>query len=150
MPRYYEDYEVGDTQEFGERTVGKEEIIEFAEKYDPQPMHVDEEAAKETMFGGLIASGWQTAAICMRMYVDNMLSETSLGARGVDELRWIKPLRPGETLTAEVEVVDKYPDDDNPEIGYIDSRLTAYNQDGEAKISWVGLGIIKRDGFDES
>jgi len=145
MPRYYEDYEVGETQEFGDRTVEKDEIIEFAEKYDPQPMHVDEEAAAESIFGGLIASGWQTAAICMRMFVDNMLDEASLGARGVDELRWIQPLRPGDTLSATVEVVDKYPDEDNPQIGYVDSKLTAYNQDGEAIISWIGLGIIKRE-----
>ncbi|WP_336328115.1 MaoC family dehydratase [Halovenus sp. HT40] len=144
MPTYYEDYEVGDTEEFGERTVTKEEIIEFAEKYDPQPFHTDEEAAKETMFGGLAASGWHTAAICMRMYVDHMIDEASQGARGVDELRWIKPLRPGDTLTAEVEVVDKYPDENNPHIGYVDTKLTAYNQDDEAVISWIGLGIIDR------
>lgn len=144
MPTYYEDYEVGGTEEFGERTVAKEEIIEFAEKYDPQPFHTDEEAAKETMFGGLAASGWHTAAICMRMYVDHMIDEASQGARGVDELRWIKPLRPGDTLTAEVEIIDKYPDENNPHIGYVDTKLTAYNQDDEAIISWIGLGIVDR------
>ncbi|MXR51923.1 acyl dehydratase [Halovenus sp. WSH3] len=144
MPRYFEEYEVGDTWEFGERTITKEEIIEFAEKYDPQPFHTDEEAAKDTMFGGLAASGWHTAAVCMRMYVDHMIDEASQGARGVDELRWIKPVRPGDTLTAEVEIVDKYPDEDNPQIGYVDSKLTAYNQNGEAVISWIGLGIVDR------
>ncbi|WP_436901887.1 MaoC family dehydratase [Halovenus halobia] len=145
MTRYYEDYEIGDTRAFGERTVSKEEIIEFAEKYDPQPFHTDEEAAKDTMFNGLAASGWHTAAICMRMYVEHMIDDASQGARGVDELRWIKPVRPGDTLTAESEVVDKYPDEDNPYIGYVDSRLTAYNQDDEAVISWIGLGIIERE-----
>lgn len=145
MTRYYEDYEIGDTREFGERTVSKEEIIEFAEKYDPQPFHTDEEAAKDTMFNGLAASGWHTAAICMRMFVEHMIDDASQGARGVDELRWIKPVRPGDTLTAESEVVDKYPDEDNPYIGYVDSRLTAYNQDDEPVISWIGLGIIKRE-----
>lgn len=145
MTRYYEDYEIGDTREFGERTVSKEEIIEFAEKYDPQPFHTDEEAAKDTMFNGLAASGWHTAAICMRMFVEHMIDDASQGARGVDELRWIKPVRPGDTLTAESEVVDKYPDEDNPYIGYVDSRLTAYNQDDEPVISWTGLGIIKRE-----
>lgn len=144
MTKYFEDYEVGDTREFGERTIEKAEIVEFAEKYDPQPMHVDEEAAAETMFGGLIASGWQTAAVCMRMFVENMMDDAWLGARGVDELRWIQPVRPGETLTATVEVVDKYPDEDNPGIGCVDTRLTAYNEAGEAKISWIGLGIIER------
>ncbi len=145
MPRYYEEYEIGDTREFGERSVSKEEIIEFAEKYDPQPFHTDEEAAKDTMFNGLAASGWHTAAICMRMFVEHMIDDASQGARGVDELRWIKPVRPGDTLTAESEVIDKYPDEDNPYIGYVDTRLTAYNQDDEAVISWIGLGIIKRE-----
>lgn len=144
MPKYYEDYEVGETEGFGERTVTKAEIIEFAEKYDPQPFHTDEEAAKETMFGGLAASGWHTAALCMRMYVDHMIDEASQGARGVDKLRWIKPLRPGDTLTAEVEVIDKYPDEDDPHVGYVDTKMTAYNQDGEAVISWIGLGIVDR------
>lgn len=145
MPRYYEDYSVGNSREFGERTVTKEEIVEFAEKYDPQPFHVDEEAARDTMFGGLVASGWHTAAVCMRMFVDHMVDEASQGARGVDELRWIRPLRPGDTLHAEAEVVDKYPDEDNPAIGYVDTKLTAYNQNDEPVISWVGLGIISRD-----
>jgi len=144
MPKYYEDYEVGQTEEFGERTVTKEEIIEFAEKYDPQSFHIDEEAAKETRFGGLAASGWHTAAICMRMYVDHVIDEASQGARGVDKLRWIKPVRPGDTLTAEVEVLEKYPDEEVPEIGYVDTKLTAYNQNDEAVITWIGLGIIDR------
>jgi len=97
------------------------------------------------MFGGLVASGWHTAAVCMRMFVDHMVDEASQGARGVDELRWIRPLRPGDTLHAEAEVVDKYPDEDNPAIGYVDTKLTAYNQNDEPVISWVGLGIISRD-----
>jgi acyl dehydratase len=145
MPKYYEDYEVGDTTEFGERTVTKEEIIEFAEKYDPQQMHVDEEAAAETMFGGLIASGWHTAAVCMRMYVEHMIDTASQGARGVDELRWIRPVRPGDTLTATAEVVDVYPDEESSAIGYVDTKLTAYNQNDEPVLSWIGLEIIERE-----
>ena len=145
MTRYYEEYAVGDSWEFGEETVTKDEIIEFAEKYDPQPMHVDEEAAEESMFGGLIASGWQTAAICMRMFVEHRIDEASKGARGVDELRWIRPLRPGDTLRAHAEVVDKYPDDENRDIGYIDTKLTAYNQNDEAVITWIGLEIVERE-----
>lgn len=149
MPTYYEDFDVGDTREFGERTVTKGEIVEFAERYDPQPFHVDEEAAAESMFGGLIASGWHTAAICMRMFVDNMADEAWLGARGVDDLRWIRPVRPGDTLSAGAEVVGKRPDEENPHVGYVDSKLTAYNQDDEPVISWVGLGIVKRRTVDE-
>lgn len=145
MTTYYEEYTVGDSWEFGEETVTKAEIIEFAEKYDPQPMHVDEAAAAESMFGGLIASGWQTAAICMRMFVEHRIDDASKGARGVDKLRWIRPLRPGDTLSATAEVVDKYPDDENREIGYVDTKLTAYNQNDEAVISWIGLEIVERE-----
>jgi len=145
MTTYYEEYTVGDSWEFGEETVTKAEIIEFAEKYDPQPMHVDEAAAAESMFGGLIASGWQTAAICMRMFVENRIDDASKGARGVDKLRWIRPLRPGDTLSATAEIVDKYPDDENREIGYVDTKLTAYNQNDEAVISWIGLEIVERE-----
>lgn len=149
MPTYYEDFDVGDTREFGGRTVTRDEIVEFAEQYDPQSIHVDEEAAAESMFGGLIASGWHTAAVCMRMFVDNMADEAWLGARGVDDLRWIRPVRPGDTLSATVEVVGKRPDEENPQVGYVDSKLTASNQDGEPVISWVGLGIVKRRDADD-
>jgi len=145
MTKYYEDYAVGDTWTFGERTVTKAEIIEFAEKYDPQPFHTDEEKAKETMFGGLIASGWHTAAVCMRLFVDNMLDEASQGARGIETLRWIRPVRPGDTLSLTVEVVDKYPHEDSDQIGHVDTKLTAHNQNDEAVVSWIGLGIIQRD-----
>ncbi|WP_254863616.1 MaoC family dehydratase [Halovivax gelatinilyticus] len=144
MPEYYEDISIGDTREFGERTVTKDEIVEFAEKYDPQPIHVDESAAEATMFGGLIASGWHTAAICMRLFVDHMADETWVGARGVDELRWIRPVRPGDTLSLSVEVVEKRPDESNPEVGRVHTRLTATNQRDEAVISWIGLGMVRR------
>lgn len=144
MPEYYEDVAVGDTRTFGERTVTKEEIVEFAEQYDPQPFHVDEAAAAESMFGGLIASGWHTAAICMRLFVDHMAEETWVGARGVDELRWIRPVRPGDTLSVDVEVVEKRPDESNPAIGRVHTRLTASNQRDEAVISWIGLGMVRR------
>ena len=142
---YYEDIEVGDVREFGEHTVTKAEIIEFAEKYDPQPFHVDEDAAEESAFGELIASGWHTAAICMRMLVDGPLGEqASMGARGVDELRWHRPVRPGDTLSVRTEVVDKRPSESAPDRGYVDSRLTGLNDDDEPVISWIGLGMVRR------
>ncbi|WP_254768901.1 MaoC family dehydratase [Salinilacihabitans rarus] len=144
MPKYFEEYAVGDVSEFGERTVTREEIVSFAERYDPQPFHVDEEAAAESMFGGLVASGWHTAAVCMRMFVEHMADEAWLGARGVDRLRWIQPVRPGDTLSATAEVVDRRPHEDDPTVGHVDTKLTAYNQDGEAVLSWVGLGIVRR------
>ncbi|WP_159903402.1 MaoC family dehydratase [Salinirussus salinus] len=141
--KYYEDIEVGDTEEFGEYHVTKEEIIEFASQYDPQPFHTDEEAAKESAFGELVASGWHTAAICMRLLVDNMMDKrASMGARGVDELRWRQPVRPGDTIHLRTEVVDKRRSESDPGRGYVDNKMEGLNQDGEVVISWVGLGMV--------
>jgi len=141
--KYYEDIAVGDTEEFGEYHVTKEEIIEFASQYDPQPFHTDEEAAKESAFGELVASGWHTAAICMRLLVDNMMDKrASMGARGVDELRWKQPVRPGDTLHLRTEVVDKRRSESDPGRGYVDNKMEGLNQNDEVVISWVGLGMV--------
>ena len=143
--QYYEDIEVGDTHEFGEYHVTKDEILEFAERYDPQPFHTDEEAAAESAFGELVASGWHTASICMRLLVDGPLGEqAAMGARGIDELRWRKPVRPGDTLSIRTEVLDKYVSESDPRRGYVDSRLEGLNQDGDVVISWISLGMIER------
>ncbi|WP_254532513.1 MaoC family dehydratase [Natrinema gelatinilyticum] len=143
--RYYEDIEVGETQEFGEYHVTKEEIIEFAERYDPQPFHVDEDAAAESAFGELVASGWHTASICMRMLVDGPIQDrASMGARGVDELRWKRPVKPGDTLSIRTEVLDKRVSESDPRRGYVDSRLEGITQNGDVVISWIGLGMIAR------
>ncbi|AHF99817.1 acyl dehydratase [Halostagnicola larsenii XH-48] len=150
MPTYYEDIEVGDTYSFGDRTISKAEILEFAEQYDPQTYHVDEEAAEDSLFGELIASGWHTASLCMREFVEHVADEAWLGARGIDDLRWIKPVTPDDTLSMTVEIVDKRPLEDDPTIGHVDTRLTAYNQDDEAVITWIGLGIVARRDSDES
>lgn len=150
MPTYYEDVEVGDTYSFGDQTISKDEIIEFAEQYDPQTYHVDEEAAEDSLFGELIASGWHTASLCMREFVENVADEAWLGARGIDDLRWIKPVTPGDTLSVTVEIVDKRPLEDDPTVGHVDTRLTAYNQDDEAVITWIGLGIVARRDTDGS
>ncbi|WP_408959786.1 MaoC family dehydratase [Natrinema sp. 74] len=144
MTRYYEDVEVGETTDCGSYEVSKAEIIEFAEKYDPQPFHVDEEAAEESFLGGLVASGWQTAALCMRLKVQQMDEKAIAGARRIDDLRWIRPLRPGDTLSVETEFVEKRPDPEHPSIGRIHSRTTGYNQRDEPIISYVALGLIER------
>ena len=146
MTRYFEDIEVGETYEHGHQDVTEDEIVAFAEEFDPQPFHVDADAAEETAFGGLAASGWHTAALCMRLLVEVMdeADWASQGARGVDALRWIRPVRPGDTLRIEVEVVEKRVDEDDPTIGHVDSKLTGYNQDDEPVISWIGLGMIQR------
>ncbi|ELZ09830.1 MaoC domain-containing protein dehydratase [Natrinema thermotolerans DSM 11552] len=143
--RYYEDIEVGETREFGEYHVTKEEVLEFAEQYDPQPFHTDEEAAEESAFGELVASGWHTAAMCMRMLVDGPIQDrASMGARGVDELRWKQPVKPGDTLSVRTEIVDKRVSESDPTRGYVDSKLEGINQDDDVVISWIGLGMIAR------
>ncbi|MDF9746876.1 MaoC family dehydratase [Natrinema salsiterrestre] len=143
--RYYEDLEVGDTREFGEYHVTKEEIIEFAEKYDPQPFHVDEEAAEDSAFGELVASGWHTASMCMRLLVDGPIQDrASMGARGVDELRWKQPVKPGDTLSIRTEILDKQVSESDPRRGYVDSRLEGVTQDGDVVISWIAHGMIAR------
>ncbi len=143
--RFFEDIQVGESATIGSYTVTRDEIIEFAEKYDPQPFHVDEEAAEESIYGGLIASGWQTLAICMRMLVDELVSDqASMGARGADDLRWIRPVRPGDTLSLTTEVLDKRPSERNPEIGEVDTEIVGYNQNDEAVVRWIALGLVAR------
>lgn len=140
---FFEDIEIGDTRAFGSRDVTREEILEFAERYDPQSFHTDPEAAAESMFGGLIASGWQTASMTMRMLVENVFSESgATGAVGVDELRWPAPVRPGDTLSVRTEVLDTEPYSDG--LGLVRSHSSTVNQDGEEVLSMVGLMLYRR------
>jgi acyl dehydratase len=143
LPETFEDVEVGDNFAAEDTyEVTREEIIEFAEQYDPQPFHVDEEAAKESHFGGLVASGWHTCSMAMRLLVDGLLSEDgSMGAAGVDDLRWYEPVRPGDTLRLEGEVVDKGPWSDS--LGLVHSRTELYNPD-DLVMSYVGLVLWRR------
>ena len=140
--RYFEDIAVGEVREFGEYEVTREEILAFAEQYDPQPFHVDEAAAEASQFGGLIASGWHTASMCMRMLVDNHLSEAaSAGARGVRELTWVAPVRPGDTLTCRLEVVDTEAGD-GP-IGTVTSTITGF-VGGDPVIEWTADAMFEK------
>jgi acyl dehydratase len=143
MPaEYYEDISVGDTNEFGSYTVEKEDIVSFAEQYDPQPFHIDEDAAEQSMFGGLIASGWHTAAMTMRMVVDNTLQDSNAeGAIGVDELRWKQPVQSGDTLSVRTEVLEKEPWNDD--LGLVHSGTTVYNQDDTEVMSMIGLTLYR-------
>ena len=149
MKTYYEDIEPGDTEEYGGREVTKEEMVEFAEKYDPQPFHVDEEAAQESFFGGLIASGWFTASVVMRMTVDHRTGDwASMGALGVGDLRWHRPVYPGDTLSVRTEVVEKEPRDEKTGIVRHDKEVL--NQDGEVVMSMEPLVLFeRRSGGDE-
>jgi acyl dehydratase len=142
MARYFEDIDVGERRALGEHTFGVEGIVEFGERFDPQPMHTDPEAARESPLGGLIASGWHTGSVTMRLLVDSYLSELAVVAgKGVDRLRWPTPVRPGDTLEAEVEVVGKDPD--RPERGTVRMEVTG-NTDSGTAISLVALGVVAR------
>lgn len=143
MTRYFEDIAVGDAVSFGSYTLTEAEIVEFAERYDPQWFHTDPERAVDSMYGGLIASGWQTAAVTMRMLVDEYLSESAaVGAKGVDELRWPRPVRPGYTLSVETEVVDTHAE--RPEYGVVDMRVETTNDDGETVFSMLSHPMFTR------
>jgi acyl dehydratase len=145
--RYFEDVEVGEVHEFGEYHLTEDEVVEFGERYDPQPFHVDAEAAEESMFGELVASGWHTASMSMRMLVegpDGGEERASMGSPGVDELRWHQPVKPGETLSLRTEVLEKRPSESRDDRGYVKSRLETYNGDGELVMSWVATTIYER------
>ena len=138
---HFEAVDVGATAEFGEYRVTADDIVAFAEQYDPQPFHLSEEAGEQTFFGGLVASGWHTAAMTMRMLVDNIVSESgSVGAAGVDELRWPNPVRPGDTLSCRTEVLEKEPGW-RPGIGLVRSKVTTTNQDGDVVLSMVSRAL---------
>jgi len=131
---YYEDFEPGSVAEFhSDAAVTKDEIIRFASVYDPQPFHLDEEAARHSMLGGLCASGWHTCCLMMRLNFDTWLSRTaSLGAPGIDELRWERPLRPGDRLTLRRKILHKRVSRNRPEMGLVSMEIEAVNQKGEA------------------
>jgi acyl dehydratase len=143
---YFEDLTVGEQRSFGSYDVTDEEILAFAEQYDPQWFHTDpERASEESVFGGLAASGWHTAAMTMRMLVDHHFSEAaSYGAVGVDELRWPNPTFPGETLSVTVEVLGKNPSESKPDRGTVRTRLTTANEDGEPKLTMKPIVLYAR------
>jgi acyl dehydratase len=143
--RYFEDFEPGQVVELGSRTVTEEEIVAFAREFDPQPFHVDPEAARESVFGGLIASGWHTGALWMRMYVDALLDGTaSMGSPGVEELRWLAPVRPGDRLTGRLEVLETTPSERRPDRGTVRIRAEMANQDGVVVLSMTSRGHFGR------
>src|SRR5205085_9793948 len=141
--RYFEDYPPGAVFEYGEIRVTEAEISEFARRYDPQYLHVDQAAAAGGPFGGLIASGWQTAALMMRLLVDGFLPKAaSLGSPGIDELRWLKPVRPGDVLRLRVTVLEATRSRSRPDRGVVRSLMEVLNQDGEVVMSLKPMNII--------
>ncbi|WP_340151803.1 MaoC family dehydratase [uncultured Sneathiella sp.] len=141
---YFEDISVGDKTTSKSISVTKEEIIEFARKYDPQPFHIDEEAAKKSIYGGLIASGWHTTALLMRLLVDNMTNmRAGLGSPGCDELRWRLPVRPGDSLRYESTVIETRKSASRPDMGIIRGDVKLYNQNDEIVLTLKSTGMIK-------
>jgi acyl dehydratase len=144
--KYFDDIEVGDETVFGDYDVTREEILEFARKYDPQPFHLSDEAAAKTHFGRLAASGWHTTAMTMAVIVRHISKEeqAGLGSPGVDDLRWLKPVHPGDRLTVRGKVVDKTPSRSKPEIGTIRTQTTVSNQDGVDVMRFASIVMMLR------
>jgi acyl dehydratase len=142
--RYFEDYKVGSTYEYGTIAVDEAEAIAFARKFDPQPIHVDPVAAADGPFGGLIASGWHTTALMMRLFVDHYLSSVaSLASPGVDELRWLKPVRPGDELRIRVTVTEARISRSKPERGIVRTMIEVLNQHGEIVSSMNAMNLLR-------
>lgn len=141
---YFEDLEVGRKQSFGHYEVTREEVIEFASKYDPQPFHLDDAAAAETHFGKLAASGWHTCAMMMAMMVENMKDneQAGLGSPGLDNLRWKKPVFPGDTLRIESVLAEKRRSRSRPEMGIIKGHLKVFNQDDDVVLELENIGLV--------
>jgi acyl dehydratase len=142
---YFEDFPPGDVRESPSRTVTRDEIVAFAREFDPQPFHTDEVAARGTIYEGLLASGWHTTALFMRLYWDAFLKDAaSLGSPGVDEIRWLKPVRPGDTLRARTTVTEARASRSRPDRGLVRSFSEVFNQHGEVVMTLRGLGLFAR------
>ena len=142
---YFEDFHPGQVREIQGPSLTREAIVEFAQLYDPQPFHLSEEAARQSHFGGLVASGWQTVAVCMRLICDLYLLEAaSLGSPGIDELRWTKPVRPGDSLRLKMTVLETKISRSRPEMGSVRSRWEVSNQHGEIVMHMTGWGLFSR------
>jgi acyl dehydratase len=143
--QYFEDIVVGSRASFGRYEVTREEVTAFARAYDPQPFHLSDEAAAETHFGRLSASGWHTCAMTMAMVVENLKAndQAGLGSPGIDALRWLKPVYPGDTLRCETEIVEKRASQSRPEMGSFHSKMTVFNQHDVAVMTFTSIGLIR-------
>jgi acyl dehydratase len=143
--RYFEDYIEGDIYRFGSIAVEADEVIAFAKRFDPQVFHVDPDAARLTAFGGLIASGWHTSALAMRLFADHYLTHVaSLGSPGIDELRWVRPVRPADILSLRITVLKAVPSKSKPDRGAVTSLVEVFNQVNEAVMTFKCINIIGR------
>jgi acyl dehydratase len=147
MVHHFEDLAVGQRFRLGEVTVRREDILRFAREFDPQPFHLDDDAAARTPFGGIVASGWHTASLAMRLMVDGLVRDVaSLGSPGVDELRWLVPVRPDDTVRLEVEVVAAKASASRPDRGLVTLRLELFNQRDERVMTMQSPGMVRRRG----
>jgi acyl dehydratase len=142
---YFDDFKPGAVREFGSYAVTAHEIVDFAKRYDPQPFHTDPEAAKSSFFGGLVASGWMTCAIAMRMVCDDyILKSASMGSPGVDQIRWKQPVRPGDVLHMRITVLETKPSQSKADRGIVRSRWEVINQRDEVVMTSEGMGMFRR------
>jgi acyl dehydratase len=140
---WWEDFNKGEILEMGSHTFTAEEIVDFARRFDPQPIHLDHEAAKHGFFGSLTASGWHTCAVAMRLKCDSYLNQSkALGSPGMEEIRWLTPVRAGDTLRYTRSVLESRPSASRPGVGLVKQRWEAFNQRGEKVMSAVGWGMF--------
>lgn len=143
--RYFDDFEIGETFHSGTVTLTEPALLDFARVYDPQPFHLDRQAAAEGPFGELVASGFQTLVLAFRVFYDaNVINACSLGSPGMDELRWVKPVRPDDTLSVAAEVLDKRPSKSKPDRGILRMAYTVTNQDDEPVMTFTTIHMMKR------
>jgi acyl dehydratase len=141
--RYFEDYVPGSAFEFGAISVEEAEMIDFAKRFDPQDMHIDAQSAARGPFGGLIASGWHTAGVAMRLLVDNYVSKVAgLASPGVDEVRWTRPVRPGDSLRIRVSVLEARRSRSKPDRGLVHTLVEVLNQDREVVMSFKAMNML--------
>ena len=142
---YWEDLEIDSVRELGSHTITREEIMDFARQFDPQPCHLDEQAAKASVFGGLCASGWHTCGLAMRLMVTNFLHEAaSLGSPGLEDVRWLKPVFPGDTLSLRHAILAKRPMNSRPDVGLVRTRWMMFNQDQAQVLHMEGWAMFRR------
>jgi len=142
---YFEDIEIGEVHRFGRYEVTREEIVEYAGQFDPQPFHLDEDAAKQSMFGGLVASGWHTGAMLMRMICDHAIpGAATTGALGFDDLKWLKPVRPGDVLSVETRITEKIESRSRRDVGVVKIESRVLGQHGHAVMTLTSLVLYRR------
>lgn len=143
MPLYFEDLSVGKTWTVGSHTVTEAEIIEFAEQFDPQRQHIDPRAAEETMFGELVASGLHTLCLSTQLYITSTVDIANMAGLGFDDVRWTKPVKPGDTLSLEIEVLEKTPSSDKQDRGYVDLGRRVHTENDETVLTYVSHVIVE-------